>query len=98
MLVEGGDVAIELSYDLSSGHVTDEKLDVVVVEVEDLIFSNVAALDVVALVLDDDVETFKLGVELVRLVFSRVKAKEDEFTGAVDVLVGLGDVAMALAG
>ena len=47
--------------------------------------------------LDDDVGAFKLGVELVRLVFSRVKAKEDEFTGAVDILVGLCDVAMALA-
>ena len=42
MLAEGGDVvvvAIELSYDLSSSHVTNEELDVVVVEVEDLIFS-----------------------------------------------------------
>ena len=80
MLVEGGDVvvvAVELSYDLSSGHVTNEELNVVVVEVEYLVFGNVAALDVVALVLDDDVGTFKLGVELVRLVFSRVKAKEN---------------------
>ena len=92
VLVEGGDlvvVAIELGYDLGSIHVADEELDVVVVEVEDLAFGDVAALDVVALqaVLDDYVRTFKLGVELVRLVFSRVKAEEDELTGAVD---GLG--------
>ena len=93
VLVKGGDfvvVAVELGHGLGSVHVADEELDVAVVEVEDLVFGHVATLDVVALVLDNDVRTFKLGVELVRLVLGRVETEEDEFARAVDVLVTNG--------
>ena len=65
-------------------------------QVEDLFLGHVATLDVVALVLDDFVGTFELWVELVGLVLGGVELEQDELAGLVEVLVGLGDVTVAL--
>ena len=99
VLVEGGDVIV-VAFELRDldgiCFGADEELDVVIVQVEDLFLGHVAALDVVALMLDDFVGAFELGVKLVGLVLGGVEREQDEFAGAVEVLVGLGDVAVAL--
>ena len=88
-------VAIELRDLESVCFGTDEQVYVVVVQVKDLALGHVATLDDVALVFDDFVGTFELRVEPVVLVLGGAQL-EDELAGAVEVLVGLGDVAVAL--
>ena len=76
MLIDGLDsvvIAVELCKFPSSCFVAKEHLDVVIVEVEDLFLGDVAALDVVALVLDDFIRASPLGVELVGLVLGRIE-------------------------
>ena len=50
-------------------------------EVEDLFLGDMAALDIVALVLDDLIRTGPLGVELVGLVLGRIEQQQDELAG-----------------
>ena len=54
-----------------------------------------ATLDDVVLVLGDFVGTFEFRVELVGLVLGGVELEQNKLAGAVEVLVGLGDVAVA---
>ena len=99
VFVEGGDVIVVAIEQRNFDSVclgTYEELDVVVVQVEDLFLGHVATLDVVALVLDDFVGTLELRVELVGLVLGEVELEQDELAGLVEILVGLGDIAVAL--
>ena len=99
VFVKGGDlvvVVVELRDSDGVCFGTDEQFDVAVVQVEDFALSLVATLDVVALVLNDFVGALELRVELVGLALGGIELEQDELAGAVEVLVGLGDVAVAL--